>query len=490
MSMYYCKKTRRQFLVGAGKSLLALPLLPSLLSREAQAQTAVAARRLMLFWFDHLTLSELWPNRAAATSVVGTSGARQSLLSSLGSASSISPVLSNSRYSSIITRNQMSILRGFETSIIYGPVHNNFAMAAGQSIEGSHPTIDSIIEASRTVYPTSTPAGVRKALRVNFNGGQFFYQRVGGNIQGLPDYNGSEITTFYNEVFSSLTGGTVPVQDLTNQMKSNILNRVHSAFTSFRSGRKISADDRSRLDQHMDYVSDLQRNYASVMPPVVNSCARPSAPPAGAGSNPAQYSPIYMDLLAVAFKCGLSKFGTMAFESDDPRWIPSLDINNQSMHAVMHGDFGQDLKLRAYRNWWTYHMNMIADRFIAPLDEQEGNTGRTYLDNMATALICAGGCHTLNQGDGGHNGWDSQQILLGSMGGRLRSGNYTVMPRTNGRDFPYNTFLITLMQLMGVPSGEYSAFATNQQGFGSYSGFEANHPFTSRFYQPITEVLT
>lgn len=43
MSVVYCKKTRRQFLVGTGGTLLALPLLPSLLTSTAEAQMPSAA---------------------------------------------------------------------------------------------------------------------------------------------------------------------------------------------------------------------------------------------------------------------------------------------------------------------------------------------------------------------------------------------------------------------------------------------------------------
>ena len=39
MGIYYNKKSRRQFLVGSGKTLLALPLLPSLLPRTAWGQS-------------------------------------------------------------------------------------------------------------------------------------------------------------------------------------------------------------------------------------------------------------------------------------------------------------------------------------------------------------------------------------------------------------------------------------------------------------------
>jgi hypothetical protein len=492
MSIGYCKKTRRQFLVGSGKSMLLLPLLPSLLPKEVLAQSAAQQRRMMLFWFDHNNLSNLWPARNAATQAVGSAGVRQSLLSSLGSATQISSVFANNRYQSLINRNQITMLRGFDTAVAYGPGHGNFTLAsgAGRNSEGNFPTFDTIIEASRTVYPTTTPSSVRRVMRVNTAGGQAFYQKVGNSVQGLPNYAGYQIENFYNEVFGSLTGGTVPVQDLTNQYKSNILNRVYGSFTSFRSNRRISSEDRARLDQHMSYISDRQNSLASMVPPTPPSasCVRPPLA-SDVRNNPVLYHNMYFDLLSLAFKCNVSKMGVMMMDAHDPRWISSLNINGQGMHGAIHGEFGNDLQLRAFQNWWGYFTNLIADRFLAPLDMQEGNTGRTYIDNMITGMVCVGGTHGLG-GDGGHSGLDSQQILIGSMGGRLRSGNYVNMPSVNNRNMPYNCFLLTLLNLMGVPPSEYAAATSNGQGFGFYEGFGNNHPFASRFYQPITEVLT
>ncbi|MNT61097.1 hypothetical protein D3C72_1987160 [compost metagenome] len=158
----------------------------------------------------------------------------------------------------------------------------------------------------------------------------------------------------------------------------------------------------------------------------------------------------------------------------------------------MHGDVGTANQRIAYEVWWKYFTNLIADRFLAPLDVMEGNTGRTYIQNMVTGMLCTGGMQDLG-GDAGHNGMDNQQVLIGSMGGELRSGRFVVMPTKSPYTMtgtPYNMFLITLLKLMGVPPSEYAFATPNGQGFGYYGGFPADHPLKARFYQPITEILT
>jgi hypothetical protein len=489
--MVYCKKTRRQFLVGAGKTLLAIPLLPSLLPSEAYAQAAIAQKRMMMFWFDHGNLNLMWPARNLATTAIGTSGAKEVLLRSLGATSAFSTVLNNPRYESLKNADQLTIVRGLDASAAYGSAHGNFplAQAMDRNSEGGFPTIDTVFEASKTLYPDSTPANVRKAIRVDLLvGGGLFYQKVGSNVQVIPAYSVGNLGKFYSEVFSGLTGGTTAPIDTTAQLKSNILNRVFGAYTEFKGSRRISADDKARLDQHMGYISDLQKSLQQAAPSI--TCAKPADP--GAPVDPKLYNALYMDLLATAFKCGLTKVGVMAFEGHDPQWIPGLSGLGTNVHDAMHGGAGNVNQRTAFEVWWKYFTNLIADRFLAPLDVMEGNTGRTYIENMVTAMLCAGGMQDLGD-DNGHSGMDSQQLLIGNMGGALRSGRYVALPVKSlysMTGMPYNCFLLTLLKLMGVPPSEYAFATPNGQGFGYYGGFPADHPLKARFYQPITEILT
>jgi Protein of unknown function (DUF1552). len=495
MSIYYCNKSRRQFLIGAGKTMLALPLLPSLMPIEAFAQSTVAPKRLMMFWFDHNNLNELWPAKNLATTSVGSGGVKEVLLRGIGNASTVSRVLNNPRYQSLMTNDQITMLRGLDTSVVFGSSHGNFplAAAAGRNSEGNYPTIESVLEASKTLYPDGTSATVRKAIRVNLLGaGPLFYQKVGSTVQIVPGYDANGLRNFYNEVFSGLTGGTTAPADNTNQLKSNILNRVFGAYTDFKNGRRISADDKARLEQHMSYVSDLQKSLSAAIPAPVLACTKPNDP--GTNVSAAQANALYMDLLAAAFKCGLTKVGTMAFEAQDPQWIAGLSGFGANVHDTMHGNVGTAKQLTAYDVWWKYFANLIADRFLAPLDVQEGNTGKTYVENMITSMLCAGGMQDADGGDNAHMGLDSHQTLIGNMGGALRSGRLYTMPTQNNKwqstAMPYNCFLLTLLQLMGIPQSEYASATPDGKGFGYYGDFLANHPQKARFYSPISEILT
>ena len=509
MSIVTCKKTRRQFLVGAGNTLLALPLLPSLIAEKAVAQTMSSQRKLMVFWFDHNTMLEYWPNRSIATTTVGSSGARETLLRNLPNAEAFSPLMTHSLIETLRQQDKITMIRGFEMlgggGHGYWPAGGNINYNLGEIVQGpdNFPTFDTFIEASRSVYPSTTPASVKKAVRVSLQSGtSTSFQKVGNLIQPLPaygafpdDFNWNEqrhtsysLPIMYNDLFSSLTNGTTQPADNTNQLKTNILNRVFGSFQSFRGNRKISSDDIARIDQHLGFLSDLQRRFAVTQPPATVSCTRPAAPSATI-SDPVVYTPIYLSMLALAFKCGLTKFGSLYFDSHDPRWLPGLSLGDApDFHAGIHGSHGTALRNSTYRIYNKWGIDQIATHFLTPLNEIEGSTGRTYLDNMATVILSQAGYESANGGSS-HTSYDMHQIILGSMGGAIRAGRYVAFPEVQGKLLPYNTFLITLLQLMGVPESEYSVYATGGRGFGKYTS-STGHPYASRFYTPVTEILT
>lgn len=495
MSIVYSRKSRRQFLVGSGQTLLALPFLPSLLPQYASAQTSIGPRRMMNFVFDHHNEAQFWPATSIATTAVGSMGIKERLLSSMGTSSSsvVSSLLSNSLYNTMLAQNQITLARGFEVHLSDGNGHVTRALG-GHSVNecgssSTNPnhrsTFDYIVENSPSVY-SNAASNVTKSIRIDLDGCWTYVQRVGATSVNPGAYEYNDILTMYNAVFGSLTNQTVPVTDLTNTRKSNILNRVFPAFQNYKSNRKISSEDKLRLEQHISFLSDLQRSISVVAPPPNLSCAKPSN--AGlTGATKLQTNNLYVDLMVTAFKCGLTQFGSMQFEAQNPTWLPGY-TGGDGFHGVMHGGSGIAAQANAYSSLHKFGYNLIADRFLSPLNVQEGNTGRTYVDNMITTCLSHLGMQP--QGDlGNHNSEDIQHTIFGSMGGRLRSGRYYLMPTNpNNVHVPHNTFIMTLLNLMGVPPSEYVLNSSvSGQGFGYYK--TTTSPYGSRIYTPITEML-
>ena len=95
-------------------------------------------------------------------------------------------------------------------------------------------------------------------------------------------------------------------------------------------------------------------------------------------------------------------------------------------------------------------------------------------------------------GGSGHGSSDCQQMLIGSMGGRMRSGKYlNFQNHVNNWEnaLPHNALTTTLLDLMGVPRTEYSLISSPGKGYGFYNIPRADNPYISRYYDSITELL-
>ena len=489
MSIVYSRRTRRQFLVGSGQTLLALPFLPSLIPSYAHAQASVIPRRMMNFAFDHHNESEFWLNKAVATTGVGSIGMKEILLSSLGSSSSsvISTIMSNPLYSSLLTKNQITIIRGLAHQLSQGNGHVTRAFGGHSTAEcgdtsddpNHQSSFDFPVEISPTVY-SGAASNVTKSIRIDLDGCWTYVQKTGTRSVNPGAYDYGSIQAMYNSVFGSLTNNTVPTQDLTNVQKTNILIRVFPAFQSFKNNRKISSEDKLRLDQHLSFLSDLQKSVTTVVQPPSASCTKPASNFLGATK--LQINQLYVDLLVAAFKCGLTKFASFNFEAQDPFWLPGY-TSGGGFHGTMHGEKGIAAQNNAYTSYHQFGYNLVADRFLSALNVEEGSSGRTYADNMITNCMSHLGMQSSKSG-GGHWDGDVQHVIFGSMGGRLRSGRFYVTPN----DMPNNTFIMTMLNMMDVPPSEYIKHSSGGKGYGYYK----STPYATgeRVYSPIIEMIT
>lgn len=291
---------------------------------------------------------------------------------------------------------------------------------------------------------------------------------------------------FYDQVFSHLAPAAEPTTS-TGTLKSDILSSVSASYNSFINNSRISRDDTLRLEQHMDYISDLQKSYEA-LDATVFTCEQPPRPAESYSDNRDLLHRNYLSLLAMAFKCGLTRYAVMRFENHNPQWMPGADaLGGDGVHGCIHRDFGTEKRVAAYDMYWNYMTNSVAEEFLSQLNVEEGSTGRTYLENMITEFNCNGG---LIEDDGfsGHRGRNNQQLLIGSMGGKLRSGKFYLLPEVSNSRIPYNCHMITMAQLLGLQPEDYEQYAEGGSGYGYYSYIYADG-FQSRWRQPIYEML-
>lgn len=509
MSIFFGKKSRRQFLVGSGKLALALPILPSLLPLEARAQISVIPKRIAFFNFGHCLPASKWINPSIAMTSVGTDGAKEILLNSLPAGSwgsPVSPTMANAVFEKIRAQGQMTVIRGLDNMIFQDGHGGHYLSGSSQRVDQYNPlpfpSIDTIMEASLSLYPVSTPANVKKVVRLDNGDVQSSYKKVGSNVIEVPGHGGP--VDLFKDLFSTLSTDTSAPIDTTLSLKKSILNKVYQNYVDVRSNRKISSEDKVRLEEHMNLVSELERKISSsIVVATGPSCTKPSTPTRD-GSY-IESNTLALQLMATAIKCGLSKVYVTDFAGHSLYGIPGLPTNISLHNGIFHNNEGTtytDAQINDYYVVWKkWHMDLIAQNFLSLLDVQEPGSDRTYLDNMLTAILSEGG---VDGAPGTHSNRDYQPILLGTMGGYLKGNRYTVLPTKTEQIYqhiynyrmPYNTLLITLLEAMKIPASEYAQY-NGGSGYGIYKTGqfgdielpEYKKYFGSRYNLPISEII-
>ena len=463
---------RRQFLKGSGL-VLGLPFLPSLVARNARAQVAAGKPRLVLMLRTHgathdnldVDLSTLdnsqqlysgheikWGSIPAR--VEGTDRVVSNIVRARSSALTESMV------------SKMNIFRGLDQPCAMSD-HNDWGFGAvGQSkffdTEGV-PSIDQYL-----AYSASYNAGGAPPVRSINAGQQSFSFRFQNPTTGEGDLNRvsaiSDPVALFDYLFP--TG-----QPEAPQMSSRtpLVDRVLDSFRSLRdSNQRISQDDRLRLDAHMEMMLELQRRVQA-QSEIAGQCAAPEQPaPGSSGSSASDNIALfqtYNDLVAAAFKCGVSRIatlsppmmGTMMFTNPGSEW-------HNPNHQAYKGRTESGVIAQERQAFFEHVFLDLASK----LDVEEFG-GRTYLDN--TFMV-----YTSDQGIRTHNYYDIMMLTLGSAGSFFKTGNYVdlrnhaISAGQSYRTFDYapifpgitmQQFWANVLDSMQVPRQEWAHHAEN-----------------------------
>jgi len=499
--MTVINRNRRQFLVGTGGFMLALPFMGSLLPRTAQAQAFTPQRRFVAWATPH---GAAWgPNMCPADSMLTGStniysdhkvrhGALKLAVS--GGRASLSPVLTAS--SSALTdrvASKLNVLRGFDIPFYIG--HNtgshlgNYRRTDNASVSfGEMPTIDQIMAYSPSFYPDLGSVRQRSMhIGDTISYGYSNPQAGSGSIQGVPTANSSK--ALFDEIF-------VPATQAPENPRVPVVDRVMESYRQLRTGAfgdasRLSAADRQRLDDHLARLSELERRVN-----VVASCGDvdPPSREVSKGSPgyhagifgpgvPAQTSEFYQvfnDVIAAAFMCGTSRIATIySYET----WSAFAgDWHQEVAHQADQQDgFKQGIVVAAYQKFFeTVFLDLVNK-----LDIEEAD-GQTYLDNTLMQW-------TQESGPSTHDSISLPVITAGSAGGFFKTGSYIdyrnreadVLERHNWiwtselrPGLLYNQWLATAMQAMGVPPSEFER--DGNKGYGSYYSESPNAGVRSR----------
>jgi hypothetical protein len=467
---------RRNFLRGAGGLALAMPALPSLLSKQARAQ-AQAQRRFIVFFtcngvnkgFEHEDLTySWWPTKGSGTLTAADLAppADGPLRISLAP---LAPHASKLLIPRGLTNVPDSFsgdnhCRGMSTALT--AQHNtcsNMQFPPGSSI-------DQVI--ADAVNPPDVPS---LTLGVQANA---------GNVLNYISYRNGDKTDTLNdpaEVFEDVVAGLPapgtgggggdpstpdPRLRLFNRRKS-ILDLVgrHEFDEVF--GKRLSQRDREKLEQHYALVRRVERQLEELQTP--GPIPDPAAPVCGvpngleesildANDSFPVVGRLQMDLLTLAIACGQTNVATLQWSrgSGGPRFTFDNLNHANNHHQYSHrstsdvggdtngnnnADHFSDLRLVEIDNFYARQYAYL----LSSLDAYE-EEGGTVLDH--SVVVWAN-----EMSDGvNHSHTDMPYVIAGGLDGYLKRGQIV---QTAGD--PHNQMWTTIARGMGLSINDFGA---------------------------------
>jgi hypothetical protein len=484
---------RRMFLRGAAGALLAIPLLPSIFSSDAKAQAFGGPRkRFVALGTEHggIWQSHMYPAQATLTetsSYAGHAIRRGPLeLGSVDGDVGVSQVLrapSSTFTPGLLAK--MNLVRGLDVPFYLahhrGGHLGNYAENDGNGADGTtlqqqhRPTIDQLLAWSPAFYG-SLDTILERSLVLGGGGMSANWSSPStktGTVQNLSPENDS--LALFSRIF-------VPPTD-PGEQRAPIVDLVREDYLRLRNGnRRLSSDDRRRLDDHVDRIDELQRKLNvqvscdGLTPPTTSSIAEWSS--SSYGIDPEAHRRFWQlmnDVIAAAFACDTCRVVTMrvtdifsGFEGD---WHQEVaheahfpEGAKQAIITAAHQRFFRDVFL-----------DLVAK--LDAIDEGEG----TVLDHSLVQWTQESGAVT-------HDPIELPVVTAGSAVGHFATGRYVDYRNlgsvghtpnetnavTSHTGLIYNQWLGMVLRSMGLSEGDYED--------GSYGGYGLVQLATESWY--------
>jgi hypothetical protein len=465
MKPFYDKVSRRQFLRGASGAVLALPLLPSLLPRGAEAQALAQASSER--YFVHMTTwhavfqdpyyGPMLTATPTETLNHGGIAVRKMPLpwSTQGNLTVLSEIL---RASSTLwtprLRDLTTVINGLDFPRGIG--HNRGGTLGGSDTD---PSVDQIMAGAKSFYPNpvAQPAIVRNSVSKTRNGT--------GTVetQAAAESNVKLFDRLFKNI-SSTSGSTTtpPVEE-----KVVLVDRVREHANLVMNDPSCSADCRTRLSDYLDMLSQVE-SKVQVQAALTSNFQRPTTDTQaleqaagfyGTPSMQVQCEQLWNDIVVAAFAAGISRIyvcGPTTYT-----FGPEPENNWHGMYA--HGQ--DDPVMRAGFNAAVQRQFEGALLDIASkLDQVKTADGATLLDKALVA-------NSFEMGSGGNPGHHHNRCIpivsIGNAGGYFRTGmsvDYRDLTQFTWSSNPhwwngllYNQWLGMVLRAMGVSNADFNS---------------------------------
>lgn len=431
--MFISKKhlPRRTVLRGLG-STIALPLLDAMIpAATALAQTAANPRpRLGCIYIPHGATMDLW-----TPATVGSDFQFSSILKPLEPFRHQLTVLSN------LAHRQVAPWSGEDT----GGAENH-VRAAAVFLTGAHPVKG---DSARVGVSVDQVAALALGQDTPLPSIELSIEPAGLTCEGsftcayrntlswksatspLPMENNPQL------VFERLFGdGTTDAQRRERRAQAaSLLDSVGADVASLQRG--LAAADRTRLDDYLQEVREIERRIQKVGERLSDDSALPDAPVGIPGSFEAHLD-LMFDLQILAWKTEITRIASlmMARENSNARF-PGSGVAEGFHNASHHSNERKNMEQFAVIN--TYHVGLLA-RFLAKLAATEDGDGNL----LEHAIVLYGS----SLSDANEHNFDPLPVLLaGNGGGRLEGNRHLMFPPQT----PMANLLLGLLHKLEVP---------------------------------------
>jgi hypothetical protein len=422
---------RRTFLRGAGVTL-ALPFLESMvpaLAALGQSAAATSRTRLGCIYFPHGAIMPKW---TPATE---------------GAGFELSEILQPLK----AFRDQITVISGLEHAQAYGSGatanHNRSAasfLSAAHAKVGAQPylgvTMDQVV-AQKIGQETPLPSIelMIEEATVNCGDGLSCAYRDTISWQGptspLPMQNNPQVV--FERLFGD--GNTAKERAARRQQSLSLLDSVTAEASSLQ--RKLPAADRSRLDQYLTDVREIERRVQKAGQQLSDDLDIPSAP-TGVPKDVEAHVKLMFDLQALAWQAEITRVSTLLLAKELSNAVYPKSGVKDAFHILSHHSNVQENKDRfAVLN--TYHVTLFT-YFLEKLRATPDGDG-TLLDH--SMVLYGSGMSDGNQ----HNHTDLPIILAGGASGRLKGGRHLVNPTKT----PMGNLLIAILDKFDVPTEKF-----------------------------------
>jgi hypothetical protein len=422
--------SRRTFLRGAGVTL-ALPLFESMIpAATLLGQTAAKARtRFGAIYFPHGAIMPLWTPAAE------------------GAGFELTPILQPLKP----FQNQINIISDLRHANAYGSGatanHNRSAAAylSGAFAEtGAQPslgiTVDQIA-AQKIGQDTPMPSLELTIEEPSLNCGDGLSCSYRDTIswQGphapLPMQNNPQV------VFERLFGdGNTAEQRKTRRAQSiSLLDSVVGEAASLQ--RKLPATDRTRLDQYLSDVREIERRVQKAGQQLSDDLPVPAAP-TGVPRDIEEHIKLMYDLQVLAWQAEITRVSTFLMCKElSGTTYPKSGVRDAFHTLSHHSNVKENIERFAVLN--TYHVGLFA-YFLEKLRATPDGDG-TLLDH--SLVLYGSGMSDGNQ----HNHTDLPVVLAGGASGRLKGGRHLRHPKNT----PMANLLVAMLDTLDIPTDKF-----------------------------------